>query len=345
MLDRDRYWDCLEQAVEASSGGRIEEALDWLDQALKHNPNGAEAHNGRGEILWDHGRYDESLREFNRATEVQPDFHPAKLNRVELLIEEFGEHEETLDLCDELLSGELETGVEAEVYYLKAKALFYLDDLEGSLFLVRRALQVQGDWGVYRGFEGQILFELGDFEGALRSLEKSDGLEPDSAHTIDHLALVLEHLGELERAEELFERAAAQQNELYAAPARMSHAVFERAAAEAIASLPELVRKYIANCPVLIEDLPDQELVRAENLSPQLLGLFQGTPTTEPGASPTLGTEPRDQPDRIVLFKRNLEKVARTHEELVEQIQITAKHEIGHYLGLDEDDLDRLGLG
>ncbi len=157
MLDRDRYWDCLEQAVEASSGGRIEEALDWLDQALKHNPNGAEAHNGRGEILWDHGRYDESLREFNRATEVQPDFHPAKLNRVELLIEEFGEHEETLDLCDELLSGELETGVEAEVYYLKAKALFYLDDLEGSLFLVRRALQVQGDWGVYRGYEGQIL--------------------------------------------------------------------------------------------------------------------------------------------------------------------------------------------
>ena len=44
------------------------------------------------------------------------------------------------------------------------------------------------------------------------------------------------------------------------------------------------------------------------------------------------------------LFKKNLEKVSRTRAELVEQIQITVKHEVGHYLGLDEDDLERLGL-
>ena len=40
-----------------------------------------------------------------------------------------------------------------------------------------------------------------------------------------------------------------------------------------------------------------------------------------------------------------LEKVAQSHDQLVEQIQITVKHEIGHYLGLDDDELDRLGLG
>jgi predicted Zn-dependent protease with MMP-like domain len=48
--------------------------------------------------------------------------------------------------------------------------------------------------------------------------------------------------------------------------------------------------------------------------------------------------------DCILLFKRNLEKVARTREELVEQVQITVKHEIGHYLGLDEEAVERLGL-
>jgi predicted Zn-dependent protease with MMP-like domain len=347
MLDRDRYWDCLDQAVEASSGGRSDEALAWLDEALKHNPEGAEAHNGRGEILWDHGRFEEALREFSRAVEADLAFHPARLNKIELLIEEFGEHEEALDVCDELLGGSLDGGVEAEVYYLKAKSLFYLDDLEGALFLLRRAIQVHGEIGVYRGFEGQILFELGDFAGARRSLERADTLEPESAHTIYHMALVLEHQAEFDKAEQLFARSEVLQPDIYPRPVRIKQAAFERAAEEALRSLPEGIRAYVAHCPILIEDLPDGELVNSEHVSPQILGMFDGVPATEPGASPTLGTEPRSdgQTDKILLFKRNLEKVSTTHEELVEQIQITVKHEIGHYLGLDDDDLDRLGIG
>ena len=50
--------------MEASHGGRIEEALAWLDEALRVHPDGAEAHNGRGEILWDDGRIDEALAPF-----------------------------------------------------------------------------------------------------------------------------------------------------------------------------------------------------------------------------------------------------------------------------------------
>jgi predicted Zn-dependent protease with MMP-like domain len=48
--------------------------------------------------------------------------------------------------------------------------------------------------------------------------------------------------------------------------------------------------------------------------------------------------------DRVILFKKNLEKVCHDRNELLEQIQVTVKHEIGHYLGLDEEALERLGL-
>ena len=95
---------------------------------------------------------------------------------------------------------------------------------------------------------------------------------------------------------------------------------------------------------MIVEDLPSEDLVRQEFVSPQLLGLFSGVPATEPGASPTLGTLQRTDTDRILLFKRNLEKIASTRDELVEQIQITVKHEIGHFLGMDEEEVDRLGL-
>jgi tetratricopeptide (TPR) repeat protein len=342
--DTDRYWDCLDQAMEASSGGRVEEALEWLDEALRANPEGAEAHNGRGEILWDHGRSDDALHEFSRAASHDREYLPARLNQIEILIEDFGDHEQALDLADALLSERLDPANEAETYYLKAKALFYLDDLEGALFLLRRAIKTNGDVGIYRGFEGQILFELARLEESERALRRALALEPDCAHSLYHMGLLLEHRGDLAESERYFARAAQLAPDLHPLPVRMEDAEFERVAGEAFESLPPHVREYVAGCPILVEDLPELELVRQENLSPQVLGLFHGVPATEPGHAPGMGTAQRLDVDRIVLFKRNLEKVSATRDELVEQIQITVKHEIAHYLGLDEDEVERLGL-
>jgi predicted Zn-dependent protease with MMP-like domain len=345
MLDQDRYWDCLEQATQATTTGRVEEALAWLDEALRANPRGAEAHSRRGEIFWERGRCDESLEEFHLAVEADPDFIDGHLNRIEILIEEFAELEEALDLSDDLLARKLDRGSEAEVYYLKAKALFYLEDLPAALFLLRRAIQTNGEVPVYRSFEGQILFEMGSFEAARRSLERARAFEPDSPHGLYHLALVLEHVGEHQQADRLYGQACRSAPDQYPEPVRMPMEDFEVAADEAVRSLPSDIAEYVANCPILIEELPGRSTIEQENVSPQILGLFVGVPTTEPGASPTWGTQPKESPDRIYLYKRNLEKVAQNRSELIEQIQITVKHEIGHFLGLDEDELDRLGLG
>lgn len=344
MEDKDRYWDCLDQAMEASHGGRTDEALAWLDEALKAHPDGAEAHNGRGEILWDEAKVDEALAEFERAATADPKFVAAHLNRAEILIEEFGAYEQAVEYCDRLLSGRdglprLDRGNEAEVYYLKSKALFYQDDLEGALFLARRAIQTGGEQSVYRAFEGQILFELGRFEEARRQLERAVVLDPESAHAIYHLGLVLERLGELAESE----RALAQANALdpvhYPLPAPVDDVTFESAAREALLNLPRSIREYADAVPLLIEDFPSEELIRKDNLSPQILGVFLGVPRTQASV-----TEQSTDLDRIILFKRNLEKVCRDRDELIEQIQITVKHEVGHYLGLDEEDLERLGL-
>ena len=50
------------------------------------------------------------------------------------------------------------------------------------------------------------------------------------------------------------------------------------------------------------------------------------------------------RPNTIYLFQRNIERVARDREDLVEQIRITLYHELGHYLGFEEEDMDGLGL-
>jgi predicted Zn-dependent protease with MMP-like domain len=344
MTDKDRYWDCLDRAMEASHGGRTDDALAWLDEALRAQPNGAEAHNGRGEILWDEGRIDEAGYQFELATQADPKFVTAHLNRVELLIEELGEHEQAIQYCDRLLAGRdplarPDRSTEAELLYLKSKGLFYLDDLEGALFLVRRAIRVAPEVAVYRAFEGQICFELGRFEEARRRLERGVALDGESAHAVYHLGLALERLEENVDATRAFQQANALDPDHYMLPTAVDDADFERVAAEALGDLPRSIREYVEHVPVLIRDFPEADLVAQDHISPQVLGLFVGVPRTEAAVT----AQSRDV-DRVILYKKNLEKVCRTHAELVEQIQITVKHEIGHYLGLDEDDLERLGL-
>jgi predicted Zn-dependent protease with MMP-like domain len=344
MKNNDRYWDCLDQAMEASHGGRTEEALAWLDEALRAHPDGAEAHNGRGEILWDDGKIDQALHEFERSIQADPKFVTAHLNRAELMVEDVGEFPRAVQLCDELISGDpelprLDRGTEAEVYYLKAKAVFYLDDLEGALFLVRRALKTAGEIAIYRAFDGQILFELGRFEDARRALETAAAMEPEAGHAVYHLALVLERLGEEEEAERYFARANALDPDRYPLPARVDGRFFRQAAAEALDNLPRSIREYVQDVPVLVEDFPSRELMGEENVSPQILGIYIGVPRTEAEGH----AQPQDV-TRVILYQRNLEKVCRDRDDLIEQIQVTIRHEIGHHLGLSEEDLDRLGL-
>lgn len=356
--DKDRYWDCLDHAMEASHGGRLEEALAWLEEALKVHPTGAEAHNGRGEILWDEGRIEEAVCEFERSILADSKFSAAHLNRIELLIEEAGEYELALKSCDALLTGgslhpRLDRSFQAEVCYLKAKSLFYQDDLEGAIFLIRRAIKCAGDQPTYRGFEGHILFEKGDCEGARRVLERAVVADPDSSHMQYSLGLVLERVAAgydpncsgrdaeaaLSASAAAFSRAHAIDPVQFPRPLSVSDEVFRAAVDDALANLPRSIREIIEGVPKLVEDYPSNDLVIRDGVSPQTLGIFKGVPRTQ-----AVVTDQRPDLDHVILFKSNLEKTCRDEQELVEQIQVTMRHEIGHYLGLDESDLDRLGL-
>jgi len=108
---------------------------------------------------------------------------------------------------------------------------------------------------------------------------------------------------------------------------------------EALDNLPRSIREYVEDVPVIVEDHPSEDLMSGENVSPQILGIYVGVPRTEAEASAQA-----EDVTRIVLFKRNLEKICRDRDDLIDQIQITVRHEIGHHLGLSEEDMERLGL-
>ena len=110
----------------------------------------------------------------------------------------------------------------------------------------------------------------------------------------------------------------------------------EQIALQTLAELPEDIRGKLERVPILIDDVPSEALV-GDGVDPRLLGLVQGTPMPEDGAlAPTV--------TNILLFRGNLQRACGDAEQLAEEIRITVLHETAHYFGLDEDDLEKLGL-
>jgi len=121
---------------------------------------------------------------------------------------------------------------------------------------------------------------------------------------------------------------------------RFADEEFEELVAEALDSVPAEFLGYLENVLIEVADLPDRETADGLGLTSRrhLLGLYHGVPLTERSVSHS-----GRLPDRIVLYKRNIEDCCRSREQVVEQVRKTVLHEVGHHFGLDEDDLDEKG--
>jgi predicted Zn-dependent protease with MMP-like domain len=110
---------------------------------------------------------------------------------------------------------------------------------------------------------------------------------------------------------------------------------FVKVVEEALDSLPQEFRSRIQNVAVLVEDMPpNQPSPQSGQQRGLLLGVFHGVPTTKK----SIFNLPSG-PDHIVLYQKNIEAVCSNETEVRKQIRLTVIHELGHYFGLDEEQL------
>jgi predicted Zn-dependent protease with MMP-like domain len=143
-------------------------------------------------------------------------------------------------------------------------------------------------------------------------------------------------------ADEHFEKAAALDPERFPAPCRLSDSDFEECIAAAREMLSEEFKRHLDRVVVTVEQLPSDDIIFDDKppLDPELFGLFVGVPLTERTSFSPGG----ELPPRILLFKRNLERCFPELEELKREIAGTLHHELGHYLGMEEEDLEAIDL-
>jgi predicted Zn-dependent protease with MMP-like domain len=104
-----------------------------------------------------------------------------------------------------------------------------------------------------------------------------------------------------------------------------------------LAALPEPLRNRAEKLPVTFEPVPNEGL-QADGIEVDTLGLFAGAEWVEAGDIP--------MPPQIILFLENVRNFAKGDEKVFrEEIRVTFLHELGHFLGLGEVDLEERGLG
>lgn len=196
---------------------------------------------------------------------------------------------------------------EAEVWFLRGHLRLSQEDAEGAKLAFERAIQMEPkDVEAWYELAG-VRMGLGDEAGAREAL-----------------LTVL-------RLDEELDRVADWLND-------ESRAQVARFAEKALERLPAQFRERLSNVAVMVEDRPSKELV-SEGFDPRALALFEGPDDFEQRS-----TAPAPSPTRIVLFAANLIADFDHPEVLEHEVWISLLHEVGHYFGLDEAEVEALGL-
>ena len=121
----------------------------------------------------------------------------------------------------------------------------------------------------------------------------------------------------------------------------MNHHEIRKQVLRVIDKLPRQFREQLGNVEIVVDHRPSEKLLRAEGLDPRhdtLYGIYEGVPLPERSL-----LDPPLLPDKITIFAEPLLQDFPDPQELREEIRLTVLHEIAHYFGMDEDEIEDLG--
>jgi len=252
-----------------------------------------------------------------------------------------------LERCERALKLLAENGEDAEEYtmgdflLMAGHANWSAGNLEEAQRNYRQSLELEPDNIDAALAVGVTLFHLARFEAARAQLEVVSVEDPEYAEAWYYLALLALRRDDRELADNFFQRANEIEPDRWSMPVALSSEEIASILESFLDEMPTELRDALVNVPVILEERPSESMLYSNDppLDPLLLGYFEGTPLPEHSVFAA-----DVAPARIMIFGENLSLIAADREKLQEELWITLKHEIGHYFGLDEDELAARGL-
>lgn len=239
-----------------------------------------------------------------------------------------------------LLSRLEDDGVDENSWLARWRVLTLQDNLAPALKAAQDAVEAYPGCGDLQHALGWTLFELERVTEATAYLEEACYLEPDFADGWHDLAVAHEALGNLSGMKAAFTQVFRLDQVELAMPSRFAPEEILAWADRSVRSLPGSVVAAVTELPIFVQDYPDDWILDEPPYDPRLLGLFDGPTYADLRGSEGGGVSPH-----VYLYQRNLERRCPDSRTMAEQVRITLHHEIGHFLGLDEEELHHRGLG
>ena len=187
------------------------------------------------------------------------------------------------------------------------------------------------------------LFDQLRFDEARVAVLRALRLDPFAGEASYIRGLLRERRGDLWGADRDFLRAYRADPVAWPRPVLLTDAMITAVVEEATRVLHPAIRSYLSQVPILVEEVPEESVcLQFDPPAPpaEILGLFTGTNLAERSVE-----DPWSHlPSTIVLYRRNLQRFAVDRSQLLAELRITIFHEVGHFLGLDEEDLEERGL-
>lgn len=116
----------------------------------------------------------------------------------------------------------------------------------------------------------------------------------------------------------------------------MQREQFEQLVEDAVTQIPKKFKKLLDNIAIIVEDNPSGDVYKKTGASrfSTILGTYHGVPYKHRG--PYYGNIP---PDVIVIYQKPIESICLSEKDIKKKIREVVLHEIGHYFGLSEKEL------
>jgi len=123
---------------------------------------------------------------------------------------------------------------------------------------------------------------------------------------------------------------------------------FDRELEGVLSEMPPLVHELLERIPLHVEDHPSREVMEEKGViePDELCGLFTGVSIQHRSVE-----DPAQLPDVVTIYRLGILAAARDDDgrlstrRLRDEIRITILHELAHFHGLDEEELEELGYG
>ena len=251
-----------------------------------------------------------------------------------------GDVEAAIELCGQVLDVVPD---HAGANFVRGDALRVLGALEEAADSYRAAALKRPDHAASWASLALTTFELLDLDEARRAVSRAVHEDPRNPEAWWVRSLLQEWRGDLAGAQRSLAHAQWLDPIGFPMPPHLSDLEVERLVEQSILKLHPSLQELLSNVAVILDEVPSLEVLLQYDppASPlELLGYFSGQPVLERSTDdPWSGL-----PATIVLFRRNLARISTNREELIEQLRITIFHEIGHFLGLNEEDVAKRGL-